>query len=138
MFNIIIGRNRAEFDKVKDKDMENRCFFRTRNQTYKNYPDGVTRMDVYEDGIYVRSEEVFIYAENKIEPHNKHKISYDQDDIIAEIFNQKMSIKGNKWQKLKPYFTAASGVWKGIYPFLGLIIAGGIMLWAIISAGGLH
>lgn len=47
MMVIIIGTNRAEMCKVPVKDQD-KHFFMTRKQLYKVYPDGLSRMRIYD------------------------------------------------------------------------------------------
>lgn len=131
MIIIIIGTNRAEQCKVKMRDLD-KHFFQTRGQLYKVYPDGLTRMRIVDaDGYEQESEEVLVYAENSIEPYHPRSVSYSQDRILAEIDEHKLMTKGTSPGRLLIH--KAMGIMREIVPYFGLILAGIVVLWGMIS-----
>ena len=132
MMIIIVGSNRAELCKVPTKDLE-KHFFLTRGQLYKVYPDGLSRMRVYAtDGTEQESEEVLVYAENAIVPYHPKHVDYSQDRILAEIDEHKLMGSQKAVWPYRIYFTQARSIWREIGPMFPLIVAGVILLWALL------
>lgn len=131
MIIIIIGTNRAEQCTVKMRDLD-KHFFQTRGQLYKVYPDGLTRMRIVDaDGYEQESEEVLVYAENAIEPYHPRHVDYSQDRILAEIDEHKLMTKGTSPGRLLIH--KVLGIMRDIVPYFGLILAGIVVLWGMIS-----
>lgn len=133
MMVIIIGRNRAELCKVPVKDLD-KHFFMTRRQLYKVYPDGLSRMRIYDaDGVEQESEEVIVYAENAIIPYHPLHVDYTPDRILAEIDEHKLmgASKGGVWP-YRIYFTEAKNIWRDIGPLFPLLVGGIVLAYALL------
>lgn len=95
MMVLIIGKNRAEFGKIKKKDVS-KPFFVTRNQLYKVYPDGLIPIDIYHDGAFIRSESITAFEENGTVPcHTGYPEQYEDDVILMNIDEHKI-MKGKR------------------------------------------
>ena len=130
---IIIGSNRAELCKVPIKDLD-KHFFMTRRQLYKVYPDGLTRMRVYDrDGIEKESEEVIVYSENAIVPYHPRHVDYSQDRILAEIDEHKLMGSTKSIFPYRVYFTTARNIWREIGPMFPIIVAGIVLAYALLQ-----
>lgn len=134
----LFGKKSAAVCKIPDKYINSYCFTKINNGVYKTYSHGLTRMDVYYNGRYHHSEEIFVFPENGRIPHKTHGIDYDQDTILAEILEMKMVRRQEKWSRMKPYYTAAVSAGRAIWPFLGIIITVFIVGGALIAQGGLQ
>ena len=133
MMVIVIGSNRAELCEVPVKDLD-KHFFMTRGQLYKVYPDGLSRMRVYDaDGVEQESEEVIVYAENAIVPYHPRHVSYDPDRILAEIDEHKLMGSRKTVFPYRIYFTEAKSLWREISPLVPFIIAGLVLAYAFIA-----
>lgn len=132
MMVIIIGTNRAEMCKVPVKDQD-KHFFMTRKQLYKVYPDGLSRMRIYdEDGIEQESDEVLVYAENAVVPYAPRHVSYKPDRILAEIDEHKLMGGSKTIWPYRIYFTQARDIWRQLAPIFPLIVAGVVLLYALL------
>lgn len=130
---IIIGSNRAEMCKVPIKDL-NRHFFMSRGQLYKVYPDGLTRMRIFDkDEREQESEEVIIYAENAIKPYHPRHVCYDADRILAEIDEHKLMGSSRTIFPYRIYFTEARNLWREIGPIFPFIVAGLVLAYAFLG-----
>lgn len=90
MMAIIIGKNRVEYLHVKKKDLV-KHFFITRKQLYKVYPDALTPVEIYHDGVWVGDESIIVFEENGSLPyHCKYPKDYDMDAILASIDEHKL------------------------------------------------
>lgn len=127
---IIFGKNRVEVCKVPPKQYE-RHFYLTRDQLYKCYPDGLTRMRRTKYGHAAGDEEIICYKENAIVPYNIQKQEYSMDKILSEIDEHKlMTVGKNKASRLSIKNVAST--WKKLSPMLPFIITGFILLWALV------
>ena len=132
MMVIIIGSNRAELCEVPVKDL-GKHFFMSRGQLYKVYPDGLSRMRVYDEGgVEQESEEVIVYAENAIVPYHPRHVCYDPDRILAEIDEHKLMGARRTVFPYRIYFTEAKNIWRDIAPMFPLIVGGLVLLWALL------
>lgn len=131
MMVIIIGKNRAEYCRVKKKDVANH-FFITRNQLYKVYPDALTPMEVYHDGAWVESESVLVFEENACKPyHCKYPADYDMDPILSSIDEHKLMMPKKKG--LSGFFSGGKGLKiNDIIKLAPWIIAGMVILYSFI------
>ena len=131
MMVIIIGKNRAEYCRVRKKDVANH-FFITRNQLYKVYPDALTPMEVYHDGAWVESESVLVFEENACKPyHCKYPADYDMDPILASIDEHKLMLPKKKG--LKGFFSGGKGMKIGeIVKLAPWIIVGMVILYSFV------
>lgn len=100
----VIGRNRAEICKVKNKDVE-KHFFSSRRMLFKVYADGLTRCIVTKYGHWKMDEEIIIYKENAIIPYHPKNVCYADWKICAEIDEHKKMLK----YKQSPFFLIAKG-----------------------------
>lgn len=125
MMVIIIGKNRAEYCKVKKKDL-NKHFFVTRDQLYKIYPDALTPCEIYHNEAWLLSESVIVFEENGVKPyHCKYPKDYDMDPVLATIDEHKLMIP--KKEGLKGFFRSKS---KSGFNFRNLL---DIMPWAVLG-----
>lgn len=125
---IIIGDNRAQICKIPIKH-EGKDFFKHRNQLYKTYPHAWIRCRNIIEGIEKESDEILVFPENVPVPYHTKGIPYDQDTILAEIDEHKHTCKGH----FSKFYATASKVYGAIVPYLGLIIAGLVVVYAFIS-----
>lgn len=88
----VIGRNRAEMCKVKNKDVE-KHFFSSRRMLFKVYADGLTRCIVTKYGHWKMDEEIIVYKENAIVPYHPKNVCYADWKICAEIDEHKKMLK---------------------------------------------
>lgn len=130
---IIVGQNRVEFCPIKTKDHEKR-FFATRGQLYKVVPDQLIRFRSWDlKGKELKSDEVIIFVENATVPyHVINNVSYAMDDVLADIDIQKGIVQESFFKK-NIFFSTAKSIGSYLMPFLGAIIMGGVVLWAILS-----
>lgn len=84
----IIGHNRAELCKIKNRDVE-KHFFTSRRMLFKVYADGLTRCIRTEHGHKKSDEEIIIFKENAIKPYHPRRVAYDDWKICAEIDEHK-------------------------------------------------
>lgn len=133
MMLIIVGTNRVEFVRVKRKDFD-RHFVTTRGQLYKLYPDGLTRCIVTKHGKHAKDEEIIVYKENAIQPYHARRQLYTMTKILSEIDNHKNSIPKDKWKANIGTVGEVASAWKQISPMVPFIIAGLVLLWALVFA----
>lgn len=134
---IIVGENRAEYIDVKNADID-RHFVQSRGQLYKLYPHALSRMRIIKNGLQRESEEVIIFAENHLEPYHTKGVPFDQDVILAEIDEHKHTLPKTAFGKFKAFITSSAGAGRKLWPYLGVIIGGIVVLFAIISSGGIQ
>lgn len=90
MMGIIIGKNRVEYLRVKKKDLD-KHFFTSRKQLYKVFPDALTPVEVYHNGVWVNDESIIVFEENGSVPyHCKYPKDYEMDSILASIDEHKL------------------------------------------------
>lgn len=127
---IIIGENRAEIVKVPMSAI-NQHFIKTRGDAvYMIYPDGMTRMRVFKDGIEQPSEEVIVYAENAIKPHVTRNLNYAPYMVKGRIDIHRLAKKDSLTAKSMLYKVGAIG--KELYPYGALILTGIIVGLALL------
>ena len=131
MMLIIVGSNRVEFIRIKKKDYD-RHFVQTRGQLYKVYPDGLTRCIVTHHGRRMRDEEVVVYKENAIVPYHPRSQLYTMTKILSEIDNHKSSLPKGGWHVSMSNVGEAVSIWKQLVPTIPFIIAGIILIWAVV------
>lgn len=136
MMVIIVGENRVEYCTVNKND-EHLHFYKSRGQLYKVYPNGLTRMRVFDyDGMEVRNDEVIIYYENETHPYDTHDIDYTMDRLLGDVDRHKMMLPGKKGlSKNRVWFTSVA---KSVYKWLGIpgIIAIIVVVYALLQ--GVH
>lgn len=135
MMVIIHGNNRVEICDVKLQDQE-KHFFQSRGQLYKVYPDSLTRIDIIDNTgkeIKKTSDECVIFTENNIKPHLTRGVDYSPDTILRQIDEHKLNTKRTLFSSGEIFFKQASKVFMQIFPYMGLIITGLIVLWAFLQ-----
>lgn len=129
MMIILLGRNRAEPNTIKVKDFD-KHFFQARKQGYRIFPDGLLRMRIFKDGIEYESEETIVYPENGIIPHKTCGLDYSPLAIKTDIDFHKDATSRNFFNRFKLFADNAHNVYKALAPYLGLIVAGLVVLYA--------
>lgn len=132
MMVIIIGCNRAEMCKVRTVDLD-RHFYQSRNQLYKVYPDGLSRIRIVEAGKKEVDDEVVVFAENCRYPYHARGLDYSLDTILREIDQHKLMQPHGLLAKYKIWFGRVGSVWRQIVPWMGLMITGVIVAWAFLT-----
>ena len=126
----VIGRNRAEMCKIKNKDVE-KHFFTSRKMLFKVYADGLTRCRMTKYGYSDGDEEIIMFKENAIIPYHPKNVCYDDWKICAEIDEHKKMLMprqspivllAKSYKSLSKMF-AGSGM---------LIIFGLLIAWALL------
>ena len=128
---IIIGWNRAEITEIKAKDFD-KHFFQERKQCYRIFPDGLTRMRIYKDGVEQESDEVIVYAENGIVPHLTRGLDYSPGAIKSDIDFHKNATSTGFMNRFKLFVNAGNTIYGGVAPYLAAITTIGILLWAVL------
>lgn len=133
---IIIGENRAEFCRIASKDLDKR-FFETRGQCYRIYPQELRRLKVYERDDLVEEDEVLVFREGSVVPyHAKNTESYRLDYILAELDQQKLMTPRGVFGEKGIFAHAFSDTWKRLLPYSGVIIAGIVVVYALLTQRG--
>lgn len=127
---IICGNNRIEPCKVPSKQYE-RHFYLTRDQLYKIYPDGLTRMTVTKYGHKANDDEVIFYKENAIVPHLERNQSYEMAKILSEIDEHKL-MKGENKNIRGLAIKNVMSTWKQMLPIVPFILLGVIVLYSVV------
>lgn len=132
---IIEGKNRTEFCKAKDKDIDRKRFFATRGMLYRGFPNQFTRMRIYEYGVERGTDEVIVYQENCIHAQQERGIFIDPDHLMCDIDEYKGMVKsslgGKQWGKLS--ILKSTSLMK-YWPY---VLCGVVLAYAFISNGGL-
>ena len=76
--------------------------------------------------------------ENSIYPFHTNGVRFDQDTILAEIWEHKCTESSGIFRKFRGYMTDAFGLSRRFYPYIGILIGGLIVAWAIMSNGGIQ
>ena len=117
MMVIIVGENMIDYCTVNRHD-EGLHFYKTRGQLYKVYPNGLTRMRVFDyGGMEIKNEEVIIFYENETHPYDTHDIDYTMDRLMSDVDRHKMMLPNKGINKQRIWFT---NVAKSFYKWLGL------------------
>lgn len=124
----IIGHNRAEMCKIKNRDVE-KHFFTSRRMLFKVYADGLTRCRRTRYGHPDTDEEIIIYKENAIVPYRPRQVSYLDWKICAEIDEHKKMLKVRQ----SPLTLIAKG-YRSLSKEIGGSITAIVMLGVIIYA----
>lgn len=134
---IIKGDNLADIVTAKNSDLD-KHFIKIRKQLYKLYPEQFFRCRIIKDGIERDSDELSCFMENSIYPFHTHGVAFDQETILAEIWEHKCTESSGLFRRFRNYMTDAVGLGRSIYPYIGLIIGGLIVAWAVLSNGGIQ
>lgn len=132
----IKGCDSVEIMRISGKKQD-KHFVKTSGQLYKIYPDGFHRCVIRRRyfTIFSRAEEtdeMIIYDENKRWPHYPVPgVAYDQESVLRDIDEHKITGIGGL-MRFKPYIKAASDIWKVLATGGGVLLAGVIILWAVI------
>lgn len=123
MMVIIIGDNRAEYCTLTKKQ-EGLHFFKTRNQLYKVFPDGLKRCRIFDyDGLEIKNEEVIIFRENDTHPYDECEVDYTMDRLLSDVDRHKMMRPGGWARKSKIWFSnAATSIFQKI-GLPGIVVA---------------
>lgn len=129
---IIIGTNRVEVDNIKVKDFD-KHFFQARKQAYRIFPDGLTRMRIYKDGIEQDSDEVIVFAENGTVPHVTRDLDYSPLALKTDIDMHKNATSTSFLNRFKLFVDTGGNIYKALTPYMALIITGLIVGWALLQ-----
>lgn len=125
MMAIIIGKNRVQYMRVKKKDLD-KHFFRTRGQRYMIYPEVLTPMEIYHNGVWVESESVIIFPENGTVPYNcRYPELYDMDSLLSKTDEIKLMCRkkrGFSFGSLDP---------NKIWDWIPIFVLGAIALYVL-------
>lgn len=134
---IIKGDNLADIVTAKNSDLD-KHFIKIRKQLYKLYPEQFYRCRIIKKGIERDSEEISCFLENSIYPFHTNGVKFDQETILAEIWEHKCTESSGLFKRFRGYMTDAVGWGRTVYPYLGLLIGGIIVAWAVLSNGGIQ
>lgn len=129
---ILVGTNRVEVDNIKVRDFD-KHFFQARKQCYRIFPDGLTRMRIYKDGIEQESEEVIVFAENGTIPHVTRGLDYSPLALKTDIDMHKNATATSFLNRFKLFVDAGGSIYKAMLPYLALVITGIIVAWAFLQ-----
>ena len=134
MMVIITGENRVEIC-VPNRRQEGLHFFKTRNQLYKIFPDGLRRVCIFDyGGKEIGSEEGIIFAENCTRPYDEMNIDYSMDRLLSDVDRHKMMRPTNKlgFNKDKAIWFANAA--KGLFNKVGLtgVIVACVVIYAFV------
>ena len=120
MMVIITGENRVEIC-IPNRKQEGLHFFKTRNQLYKIFPDGLRRIRIFDyGGKEIESQEGIIFAENCIRPYDEMNIDYSMDRLLSDVDRHKMmrNVRGLGFGKDKAIWFANAA--KGFFSKIGI------------------
>lgn len=132
---IIIGRNRAEFCTIKRGD-EEKHWVRTRGQTYMVMPDGLTRVIQTKHGKRVDDDEIMVFSENASKPYatvSANQVCYHPSMLTGRINLEKDIIGDKAYGKHGIIARPLTEWWNKLLPFMGLIIGGIVIAWALLG-----
>ena len=133
MMVIIVGDNRVEYCTLTRKQ-EGLHFFKTRNQLYKVFPDGLKRLRIFDyDGLEIKNDEVIIFRENDTHPYDECDLDYSMDRLLGDVDRHKMMHADGWIRKNRKIWFANAG--KSIYQKIGLpgIIVAAVVLYAFVG-----
>ena len=131
---IIVGDNLADIVTAKNSDLD-KHFIKIRKQLYKLYPEQFYRCRIIKKGVERDSEEISCFPENDTYPFHTNGVRFDQDTILAEIWEHKCTESTGIFKRFRNYMTDAVGIGRAIYPFLAIIISAVIVGVILISNG---
>lgn len=132
----IKGCDSVQIMRISGKKQD-KHFVKTAGQLYKIYPDGFHRCTIVRRYFMIFSkqyetDELIVYDENKRYPHYPVPgVAYDQESVLRDIDEHKITGIGGL-VRFKPYIKAASDIWKVLATGGGVLLAGVIILWAVI------
>ena len=132
---IILGNNMADIVDIKAKDFD-KHFLQRRKQGYRIFPDGLTRMRIWQDGVEIDSDEVMVYPENGTVPHMTRGLDYSDMAIKSDIDLHRDAFEHTGFlNRFKLFVDAGATYYNLLAPFMGMIIAGIILAWALLTQG---
>ena len=131
---IIVGDNLADIVTAKNSDLD-KHFIKIRKQLYKLYPEQFYRCRIIKKGVERDSEEISCFRENDTYPFHTNGVRFDQDTILAEIWEHKCTESTGIFKRFRNYMTDAVGIGRAIDPFLAIIISAVIVGVILISNG---
>lgn len=132
---IILGNNMADMVTIKAKDFD-KHYLQRRKQAYRIFPDGLTRMRIWEDGVEVDSDEVIVFPENSGVPHVTRGLDYSDLARMSDIDLHRDGMStGGFLNRFKMFVDAGASYYNLLAPFMGMIIAGIILAWALLTQG---
>lgn len=126
----IVGHNRAEICKIKNRDVE-KHFFTSRRMLFKVYADGLTRCKRTRYGRPDTDEEIIIYKENAIIPYHPRQVSYLDWKICAEIDEHKKMLTVRQ-SPLTLISKGYKSIAKELSGGLTAVIMAGVLIYAFI------
>lgn len=129
---IIIGANGHEYAKIKPKNKKKR-YFETKNQLYRVYPEGFSRMKIEHIDGSVEYAECIIYDENCIAPYH---IPSDTMDYSADAFEEDIWLDKQQsaaYQKKHLSWQNVGSFLQQYGKFLPFVLIGGIVAIAFIG-----
>lgn len=130
---IIIGWNHAEDINIKVKDFD-KHFLQLRHQSYRVFPDGLTRMRIYKNGVEQESDEVIVFPENSRIPHNTQGLDYGNLALKSDMDLHKDVIsRAGFFNSFKMFIDTGRSIWISLAPYLGIIVAGIVLVYAFLS-----
>ena len=133
MMVIITGENRVEIC-IPNKKQEGLHFFKTRNQLYRIFPNGLMRVRLFDyDGMEVGSEEGIIYRENDIVPYDTMDLDYTMDRLLSDVDRHKL-MNPSKLGTPKLWFSNVKSIWDWVFSKVGItgLIVGAVVIYAFI------
>lgn len=134
---IIVGDNLADIVTAKPRDLD-KHFIQIRKQLYKLYPEQFYRCRIIRKGCERESEEISCFMENSLYPFHTNGVKFDQETVLAELWEHKCTEPKGLFGKFRSYISAGLGWGRAIYPFIGIIITLVIVVGILISNGGLE
>lgn len=132
---IILGNNMADIVEIKAKDYD-KHFLQRRKQGYRIFPDGLTRIRIWDDGVELDSDEVIVYPENGKIPHITRGLDYSDKAIKGDIDLHRDAFENKGFiNRFKLFIDAGASYYNLLAPFMGMIIAGIILAWALLTQG---
>lgn len=133
---IIVGDNIADIVTAKNSDLD-KHFIKIRKQLYKLYPEQFYRCRIIKKGIERDSEEISCFPENDSYPFHTNGVRFDQETILAEIWEHKCTESTGIFKRFRGYMTDAVGWGRSIYKYLGIIIVV-VVVGSILLANGVE
>lgn len=129
---IIIGSNGHEYARIKPKNKKKR-YFETKNQLYRVYPEGFTRMRVTHIDGSIEYAECVIYDENCIVPYciPSKTMDYSSEAFMEDIWLDKQ--QANDYLKKRLSWQNVGSFLQQYGKYLPFVLIGGIVVIAFIG-----
>ena len=138
---VIRGKEIADLVIAKPTDLD-KHFLAIRRQTYYIPPQAFSKLRIMKKRANVwvedHSDEVMVFPENCIHPYHSNGCSFDQDTVLAILWEEKCTEDTSLFGRFKSFISVGGGIGRAIWPFLGAIITIIIVAWAILSTGGIE